>query len=270
MGFFVHRYAIDVEPAHLDHAEAALTAFDESEDPSPLEQYLGELRHEMIRAARTRTALPSMEAWQRVAEVVTSVGASIGARREVVTASFEAAERSATRHQRLVELQGPAIIIENEKEILADVIAGLEDTTVPERVAYGSLDRIGDGDGDMLDLLQVGEEIIRYLGGIATDVRRETLDVDAARFQALDDFWVIHRYHVFENDFTARHIAPELMPPAATPFLDLEPRTSRTCRRWREQVPSILAGRHGGPIHRDGGRLEFVWVETEELDDPFR
>lgn len=292
-------HALVLPEAALDRAEAALDAFVAGDDdPAPLHALLEDLFHASQIRRWTTTAMPPGERWEELGRALRDRhGLLLGPRRQVRRDLFERLPAILARHARLVELEAPAVIIANDVDLLARMVAQIEDTDPPPKARQPALDGVARTQGgSVIDLAQFVKEWIRYLAcPFPRDVGLgEGLELDDAqraeleRLALLDDWWFIHRQRSFESEENATSLAPSIVSDPRwslqRPFFSLANRRSPSCDAWRRRCESLCVGGHGGPLTRLEGAspswasappaghtlLSLVWIHTENGQPLFR
>jgi len=208
---------------------------------------------------------PSPHAWAQVEEALARAGMSgIGARRAVFRDPWETLARCLRRLERFQELNGPEIIILNERELIPRVQGTLDLEREPAGWAQ-EWDRIPTEDGGaVLDLSGFGHDIAELASGAFPisvgrgdaigDALDERTRARLQEFAQLDDFWWIHRQPSWETGYHASHVAadPEIWAPESirgTRALELPASSSSpSCKAWRAVMPSVPVGDQGGPL----------------------
>ena len=118
----LRHYAFVAPMRWIRAADAALAQFAASDDVTVLTDVVRRWREEIDRQRVFTRVEPSPHAWAQVAEALARAGLSgVGARRAVFRDPWETLERCLRRLGRLQELNGPDVIIQNERELIPRV-----------------------------------------------------------------------------------------------------------------------------------------------------
>jgi hypothetical protein len=246
-------------------AEAALAQFATSEDGSVLSEVLARWGEEVDSERMRARVDPSENEWSEIAEALERARMPrVGTPRTVFRSPWETFGRSLRRLSRLEELNGPEIIIQNERDLIQYLVSAVDSPRDPvgSRPTWDNIPSADDG--EVLDLSQFGWEVAQLASGAfpksigqGNHVERELSAQAAERLQdvaRLDDSWRIHGTHIWESGFHASYVVddPELWAPRSVRgqrALEIPAvGASRTCNAWRALMPSVPVGDRGGPM----------------------
>lgn len=257
-------YAFIAPARWLRAAEEALSRFADSDDPAALTELLHDWDAEVDRERASARITPAAEDWEVLeAALGRAGGPPLGARREVFRAPWERLRRSLRRLERLEELQGPELFIDNEREILAGAFDAVDKEREPAGMTF-ALDRIPmDGGPEIIDLGDFGWHVAQLaagafprslgLGDGIVACLPASLRARLPAFAQLDQFGFIHQQLRWGPEVHASWIVPDatLWAPAQLQgrrALALPAVASSSCRAWGALLPSVPVGDRGGPL----------------------